>query len=189
MPSSLLGITPPPRPLRGSEHWSPSTSHFWVAPSLCFKARRRAKPYTYDFKYITIPLYFQNCGKSQTCALRKNWMEPKVPKSRVPSPWFLGKKMWFSSHPGAKVVCHPHLLSSMIAFITPTLFLAVCLLQCRCFTFTSIGTSRENVSIFSIQLFESIKTWVSTVYLKCHSNCIFRRALMCAKHAQQAPYR
>ena len=60
------------------------------------------------------------------------------------------------------VSLEPYLLCSLIAFITPTLFLAVCLLQCRCSTFTSIGTSRKSVSIFSIQLFESIKTWVST---------------------------
>ena len=57
------------------------------------------------FNYITIRLCFQNCWKSQTCALRKNWMDPKALKSRVPSSWFLGKKMWFSSHPGAKVMC------------------------------------------------------------------------------------
>ena len=121
------------------------------------------------FNYITIRLCFQNCWKSQTCALRKNWMDPKAPKSRVPSPWFLGKKcdcpvtleqmLCARDH---LVSLEPYLLCSLIAFITPTLFLAVCLLQCRCSTFTSIGTSRESVRIFSIQLFESIKTWVST---------------------------
>lgn len=56
-----------------------------------------------------------------------------------------------------------------LVYYTHSIFLAVCLLQCRVFTFASIGTSRENVSIFSIQLFESIKTWVSIVYMKCYS--------------------
>ena len=142
------------------------------------------------FNYITIRLCFQNCWKSQTCALRKNWMDPKALKSRVPSPWFLGKKcdcpvtqeqmLCARDH---LVSLEPYLLCSLIAFITPTLFLAVCLLQCRCSTFTSIGTSRKSVSIFSIQLFESIKTWVSTWSV---TQTVF---LTCAKRLQQAPYR